>query len=153
MLILVVNQLAAVDKWPVRAYIFRGFISCFGADTPLTPPAAGYKAFFYLGETMTIKQIAEIAQLTPETARAKGKELYPERFVNGKKTVFTQAQSIKIMEELRKKGFVQPTENLEVPTENLEVAFKMMASAFDRLAKITENQETRLAKIENRSHQ
>jgi len=37
-----------LTSWPVRAYIFRGFISCFGADTPLTPPAAGYKAFFYL---------------------------------------------------------------------------------------------------------
>jgi hypothetical protein len=37
---------------PVRAYIFRGFVSCFVADTTLTPPAAGYKAFCYLEALM-----------------------------------------------------------------------------------------------------
>lgn len=30
-------------------------------------------------------------------------------------------EAVAIMADLRKKGFVQATENLEVPTENLEV--------------------------------
>jgi hypothetical protein len=65
---------------------------------------------------MTTKQIAEVAGVTPETVRAKGKELFPTRFENGKKTVFNQKEATAIMSELRKKGFIQPTENLEVAT-------------------------------------
>lgn len=101
---------------------------------------------------MTIKQIAEIAQLTPETVRAKGKELFPDRFAKGVKTVFNQKESMIIMSELRKKGFIQPTENLYQPTENMEVAridrlesmveilVKSMASIPAQIIQIANNQ-------------
>jgi len=52
---------------PVRAYIFRGFVSCFVADTTLTPPAAGYKAFFYLEDFME-KSMSEVAVKTGKGA-------------------------------------------------------------------------------------
>jgi hypothetical protein len=70
---------------------------------------------------MTVRQMAEVSGLSTETVRAKAKEMYPDKFINGKKTVFSQQEAIPIMSELRKKGFIQPTEYLEVPTENLEV--------------------------------
>ena len=76
------------------------------------------------------KEIAEAAGVTSETVRVKGKELFPERFVNGRKTEFNQKEAISIMSELRKKGFIQPTENLEVPTGNLEVVTKGDLAAF-----------------------
>jgi len=79
---------------------------------------------------MTTKEIAEAAGVTPETVRVKGKELFPERFVNGRKTEFNQKEAVSIMSELRKKGFIQPTENLEVPTENLEVVTRGDLAAF-----------------------
>jgi len=63
---------------------------------------------------MTINDMALVAGVSSETVRAKGKEMFPDKFMKGKKTVFTQEEAIPIMAELRKKGFVQPTENLEV---------------------------------------
>jgi hypothetical protein len=60
--------------------------------------------------------MAEVAGVSPETVRAKAKEMYPDKFMKGKKTVFNQQEAIPIMAELRKRGFVQPTENLEVVT-------------------------------------
>jgi len=65
---------------------------------------------------MTLREMAEVAGVSPETVRAKAKELYPDKFMKGKKTFFNQQEAIPIMAELRKKGFVQPTENLEVIT-------------------------------------
>lgn len=65
---------------------------------------------------MTIREMAEVAGVSPETVRAKAKEMYPDKFMKGKKTVFNQQEAIPIMAELRKRGFVQPTENLEVVT-------------------------------------
>lgn len=67
---------------------------------------------------MTVNDMAIVAGVSTETVRAKGKEMYPDRFINGKKTVFNQNEAITIMSELRKKGFVQPTENLEVITRS-----------------------------------
>lgn len=83
---------------------------------------------------MTTKEIAEAAGVSSETVRAKGKELFPDKFVIGKKTVFCQKEAIAIMSEIRKKGFIQPTENLEVPTENLEVGDR-----FARLERMVES--------------
>jgi len=67
---------------------------------------------------MTIKEMAEIAGVSAETIRAKGKELYPDRIINGIKTVFTREQAVKIMAEIRVKGAMIPTENL---SQNLQV--------------------------------
>lgn len=92
------------------------------------------KSLFYLGHYMTINDMALVAGVSQETVRAKGKEMYPDKFVNGRKTVFNQTEAVTIMAELRKKGFVKPTENLELPTENLEVARQNVAD--DRLDRL-----------------
>ena len=73
-------------------------------------------------QEMTIKQIAEIAGVSDETVRRIGKSLFPDKFETGRQTVFTEHQSINLMALIRKKGFVQPTQNVEVPTQNVEVA-------------------------------
>lgn len=39
---------------------------------------------------MTIREMAEVAGVSPETVRAKAKEMYPDKFMKGKKTVFNQ---------------------------------------------------------------
>jgi hypothetical protein len=72
---------------------------------------------------MTLREMAEVAGVTVETVRVKAKEMYPDKFINGKKTVFNQQEAIPIMAELRKKGFIQPTENLEVITRSDLAAF------------------------------
>ena len=79
---------------------------------------------------MTTKEIAEIAGVSAETVRAKTREIFPEKIKNGKRTVFLQKEAVTIMAELRKKGFVQATENLEVPTENFEVVTRSDLAAF-----------------------
>ena len=73
-------------------------------------------------EGMTIKEIAEIAGVSAETVRRIGKELHPSKFASGKQTVFNEHQSIELMALIRKKGFIQPTQNVELPTQNVEVA-------------------------------
>jgi anti-repressor protein len=40
-------------------YIFRGFVDCFGASTPLTPPAAVCKPFFYPGG-ITMNELVKV---------------------------------------------------------------------------------------------
>lgn len=79
---------------------------------------------------MTVREIADIAGVSPETVRAKTKELFPGKIKNGKRTVFLQKEAVVIMAELRKKGFVQPTENLELPTENVEVVTRSDLATF-----------------------
>lgn len=79
---------------------------------------------------MTTKEIAEAAGVSAETVRAKGKELFPDRLVNGRRTEFNQKEAISIMAELRKKGFVQPTENMGGPTENRELVTRGDLAAF-----------------------
>jgi hypothetical protein len=49
---------------------------------------------------MTTKQIAEAAGCTPETVRVKGKELFPDKFKNGKKTEFNQREAIALARDL-----------------------------------------------------
>lgn len=47
--------------------------------------------------------------------------MYPEKLITGKRTVLNKDQAIKIVSDLRTKGFIQPTKNLQKPTENLQV--------------------------------
>lgn len=87
---------------------------------------------------MTVREIAEIAGVSTETVRIKTRELFPEKIKNGKRTVFLQKEAVKIMADLRKKGFVQATENLEVPTKNLEVKSLDVNNRLDRLEQLVE---------------
>lgn len=93
---------------------------------------------------MTIKEMAAVAGVSTETVRGKAKELYPDKFENGKKTELNHGQAVAVMYELRKKGFVQPTENLEVPTEHLEVASS--PSNLDKLGAMVANLSIQMSK-------
>ena len=106
---------------------------------------------------MTTKEIAEVAGVSPDTAVRKIAELFPEKVGQGKRISLNHKESILVMGELRKKGFIELPQNaVELPqnavdkTKSIEIAFSMMASAFDRIVKISELQESRLQKIENK---
>lgn len=79
---------------------------------------------------MTLREMAEVAGVSVETVRSKGKEMYPDKFIKGKKTSFNQQESITVMSELRKRGFVQPTENMDVHTENRDVVTRADLATF-----------------------
>ena len=65
---------------------------------------------------MTTKQIAEVAGVSVDTVQRKIKELYPDLVEKRKATNLPQTAAVAVMSDLRKVGFVQPTENLEVVT-------------------------------------
>lgn len=55
------------------------------------------------------------------TITTKIKAFFPEIVKNGKRIELTEDQAIKIVEDLRKKGFVQPVNNQQVPVNNQQV--------------------------------
>jgi hypothetical protein len=57
---------------------------------------------------MTVKDICTVTGLSDSTVQNKIKELFPERYVKGKRITLTQEQSFKVVGDLRKKGFVTP---------------------------------------------
>lgn len=77
---------------------------------------------------MTIKELSNVAGVTPETVRKTAKSLFPEKFKNGVRTMFDEFQSMEIMRDVTKKNMVSmddnklPTQKLELPTQKLEVA-------------------------------
>ena len=82
---------------------------------------------------MTTKEIMDVSGLSKDTVIRKAKELYPCKFEHGKKTVFTQKEAVSIMAELRKKGFVELSQNKTEVSQNAEVA------RIDRLESMVEN--------------
>jgi predicted HicB family RNase H-like nuclease len=89
-------------------------------------------------QTMTIKEISEISGNSPRTTTRIAKELYPEKFKNGMKTIFDLNESMGIMSSLRKKGFVQPRQNVKVPRQNVKVEMRIdrIEQSLDRLTNI-----------------
>lgn len=79
---------------------------------------------------MTIRQIAEVAGVSVDTVNRKVKEMYPERVRRGKATTLIQKEAIIVMSDLRKKNFVEPTQNAEVATQNAEVVTKSDLATF-----------------------
>lgn len=94
---------------------------------------------------MNIKDISRLTELSRETVRTKAKELFPLKFENGKTTYFSKDESIKIVAELRKKGFIQPAENLQVPTENLQVK-EIIKEAFKEMIPLMQTMITETVK-------
>lgn len=96
---------------------------------------------------MTVTDIADAAGVSGETVRRAGRDLFPERFQKGRKTIFNQRQGIRIMSELRKKGFVQvqPPQNVEVAAEDVEIQFK---AAVVGIYGLLQNHESRISRIE-----
>lgn len=67
---------------------------------------------------MTTKEIAEIAGVSVQTVRRIAETKVGYVFEAGKKAGFTEKESIEIMRELKKKGFIQPVQNGQVPVQN-----------------------------------
>jgi len=102
---------------------------------------------------MTTKEIAEVAGVSHDTASRKIKELFPEKIQKGKQTRLIQKEAIMVMAELRKQGYVQPTQNAEVPTQNSEAVDIAFKAALITLTNMAQNMESRLSKIETKIEQ
>lgn len=70
---------------------------------------------------MTTRQIAEAAGVSIQTVRRAAEQVLGHVFESGKKSEFNEKESITIMVELRKKGFIQPVQNGQVPVQNGQV--------------------------------
>jgi len=67
---------------------------------------------------MTTKEIAEIAGVSTKTVIRTAKINGIGIIKTGAETVFSEKEAVCLMAELRKKGFVQPRQNVEVPRQN-----------------------------------
>lgn len=86
---------------------------------------------------MTTREIAEIAGVSVQTVRRTAETHIGYVFEAGKKAVFSEKESIEIMRELKKKGFIQPVQNGQAlvqngqaPLQNAEVVTKSDLAAF-----------------------
>lgn len=68
--------------------------------------------------------MSELFNVSGATVRRVAKDLYPELFENGKRTIFNQQQSLLIGDKIRKQGYIQPLQNGKVPIQNEEVVTK-----------------------------
>jgi DNA-binding transcriptional regulator GbsR (MarR family) len=79
-------------------------------------------------DSMTITDICTLTGLSDRTIQRKIKELFPECCVNGKRTFLTKEQSFKVVEDLRKKGFITPvsevSEKRTVDSEDWKVSLQ-----------------------------
>lgn len=79
---------------------------------------------------MTVRDIAEIAGVSVQTVRRTAENNVGYVFEKGKTANFTEKESIEIMRELKKKGFIQPVQNGQEPVQNVEVVTKSDMAAF-----------------------
>ena len=69
---------------------------------------------------MTLKELAEVAGVSDSTVRRTAKELFPDKFKNGVRTIFDEYQSMKIMNVVTKKNMVA-MQNEKVPLQSAEL--------------------------------
>ena len=98
---------------------------------------------------MTIKQIADVAGVSIDTVTRKVKEMYPEKVQKGKATTLVQKEAINVMSELRKKKFIEPTQNAEVLTQNAELVTRSDLASFGA-AIVSEMMKQFMPLIQNR---
>jgi DNA-binding transcriptional regulator YhcF (GntR family) len=79
---------------------------------------------------MTVREIAEFAGVSVQTVRRTAELNVGYVFEKGKKAEFSEKESIEIMRELKKKGFVQPVQNGQVPVQNGQVITRSDLAAF-----------------------
>lgn len=79
---------------------------------------------------MTTREIAEIAGVSVQTVRRTAESNVGYVFEAGKKAVFSEKESIEIMRELKKKGFIQPVQNGQAPVQNGDVVTRSDLAAF-----------------------
>jgi hypothetical protein len=79
---------------------------------------------------MTTKDIAAVARVSARTVTRTAKENGIGVIKPGVETVFTELESVQLMAELRKKGFVEPRQNVQQPRQNDELVTKSDLVAF-----------------------
>ena len=106
---------------------------------------------------MTVKQMAEVAGVSPDTIRRAGKSIFPLKFEQGKRVTFNQSEAIEVMKCVRKKNMVQLPQNAEVLQQTAEVESTLtqrdMALIAGIVSQVFENLSNRLGKIETRFEQ
>lgn len=97
-----------------------------------TPNLAGAvnKSLFYLERKMTTKEIAAVAGVSARTVTRAARENGIGVVKPGVETVFTELESVQLMAELRKKGFVEPRQNVPDPRQNDELITRSDLAAF-----------------------
>ncbi len=99
-------------------------------------------------ESMTIKELAQVAGVSTETIRRTSKELFPESLKKGRLTVFSKAQCFDIIQKVPKKNMVnmdlpqpvaQPAQNVEVIAQ--AVAIAMQSVMMPIMEKLLNNQK------------
>lgn len=73
---------------------------------------------------MTAQEMAEVAGVSKKTVLRTAKVHGIGCILPGKETVFSELEAVKIMAEMRKKGFIEPRQNVSLPGQNVEVLTK-----------------------------
>lgn len=110
---------------------------------------------------MTTREIAEAAGLSIDTIQRIGRELYPAKFGQGKRTDFNKQESIEIMKRARKLNFVELPQNAEVLPQNAEVDSSLTSKDIELIARVVsmtvaetiKQLDVRMTKIEGRIEQ
>jgi hypothetical protein len=101
---------------------------------------------------MNVKEISDLFNVSGQTVRRVINEIYPSKIQKGKTTRLNKEEAIKIGERIRKTGYVQPQQNIEVPQQNVEVV-KMFTAAINNLNATMQNMNKRIVELENRPKQ
>jgi histone H3/H4/NACalpha-BTF3-like transcription factor len=70
---------------------------------------------------MTTKEIADIAGVSIDTVQKVAREVYPEKFGQGKRVTYLKAEAISVMSLIRKRNFVELPKDAEVLPKDAEV--------------------------------
>ncbi len=81
---------------------------------------------------MTTKEIAEVAGVSVDTVQKVAREVYPEKFGQGKRVTYLKAEAISVMRLIRKRNFVELPKDAEVLPQTSE------DSRIDRLEMLME---------------
>ena len=98
---------------------------------------------------MTTKEVAAVAGVSSRTVTRTAKENGIGVVRSGVETVFTELEAVQLMAELRKKGFIEPRQNVTVPRQNDELITRNDLAAFGA-AIVSEMMKQFLPLIQNR---
>ena len=67
------------------------------------------------------REIAEVAGVSIDTVQKVAREVYPEKFGQGKRVTYLKAEAISVMSLIRKRNFVELPKDAEVLPQTSEV--------------------------------
>jgi hypothetical protein len=98
---------------------------------------------------MTVKELSNLFDVSAETVKRVIREMFPDKMENGKRTVLNEEECVKLGSEIRKKGYIQPTQNEQVPTQNEQV-INQFTKALEIFSKTLDSIDKRLFNLENK---